>query len=401
MTILYLSQEQKIPEAHPETSGFDRDRHTARYGYNARNEMIERNQHFGGVAWLQSIDYTYNDQGWLTSMNQASLGGTNIAFPTCTTSVVNPGTTTTGQADDTKDLFYMQLQYDVLHAGLSGTLRKDGNIAQSIWRVRGHERQAYSFDYDGLQRITTGTYSDINDAGTVCATNRYNTSYNYADLRGNISNNQRNGLYLSGACYTQALLDNLTYTYTAGTNRISSITEGANASQGGYRAASGAIGYDANGNITSNAAKGITSITYNHLNLPSNITITGGKTIDYTYAADGIKLRKVVKTGVTINSVQEYVFGIEYKGTAIPATTIDAIYHNEGRVYNDAGWKREYVIKDHLGNTRMAYCDLNNDGVVATPSETLQENHGACPDRIIVHRECIWLRPFRCVYESH
>jgi hypothetical protein len=87
------------------------ENHTARYGYNARNEMIERNQHFGGVAWLQSIDYTYNDQGWLTSMNQASLGGTNIAFPTCTTSVVNPGTTTTGQADDTKDLFYMQLQY--------------------------------------------------------------------------------------------------------------------------------------------------------------------------------------------------------------------------------------------------------------------------------------------------
>ncbi len=172
-----------------------------------------------------------------------------------------------------------------MHAGLSGTLRKDGNIAQSIWRVRGRERQAYSFDYDGLQRITTGTYSDINDAGTVSATNRYNTSYNYADLRGNISNNQRNGLYLSGACYTQALLDNLSYSYTAVTNRISNITEGANATQGGYRAASGAIGYrrsrtecnerrdGANGNITSNAAKGITSITYNHLNLPLTLLL--------------------------------------------------------------------------------------------------------------------------------
>lgn len=44
-------------------------------------------------------------------------------------------------------------------------------------------------------------------------------------------------------------------------------------------------------------------------------------------------------------------------------------------VYNNSGWKREYVIKDHLGNTRLAYCDLNNDGVVATPSEILQENH--------------------------
>jgi hypothetical protein len=105
--------------------------------------MIERNQQFGGLAWLQSVDYSYNDQGWLTSINQSSLGGTNISFPTCTTSVVNPGTTTTGQADDTKDLFYMQLQYNTLHAGLSGTLRSDGNISQQIWRVRGRERKIY------------------------------------------------------------------------------------------------------------------------------------------------------------------------------------------------------------------------------------------------------------------
>jgi hypothetical protein len=92
----------------------------------------------------------------------------------------------------------MQLQYDVLHAGSSGTLRIDGNIAQAIWRVRSRERQAYSFVYDGLQRITPGTYADINDAGTISATNRYNTSYIQADLRGNFSNNQQNRVYLGG-----------------------------------------------------------------------------------------------------------------------------------------------------------------------------------------------------------
>jgi len=54
-------------------------------------------------------------------------------------------------------------------------------------------------------------------------------------------------------------------------------------------------------------------------------------------------------------------------------------------LYNNAGsWKREYIIKDHLGNSRIAYCDLNAcppkpkrrraDGVIATPSEILQEN---------------------------
>jgi hypothetical protein len=78
---------------------------------------------------------------------------------------------------DQKDLFYMQLQYDALFSGFAGTLRKDGNISQAIWRVRGRERQAYSYSYDGLQRISTASYSDISDAGTVTASARYNTSY--------------------------------------------------------------------------------------------------------------------------------------------------------------------------------------------------------------------------------
>ena len=261
-------------------------------------------------------------------------------------------------------------------SGVAGTLRKDGNISQAIWRVRGRARQAYSYMYDGLQRISSANYSDIADAGTVSASGTYNTSYTYADLRGNISNNVRNGLYLSGACYTPAILDNMTYTYTSGTNKISSISDAALSTQGGFRTSSGTYTYDVNGNQISNAAKGITSISYNHLNLPTNFTLSGSRTIDFTYAADGTKLRKVVKTGATINLVQEYVNGIEYRGTAIPATTIEGIYHAEGRLYNNVGtWQREYVIKDHLGDTRIAYADINGDGVIATPSEILQENN--------------------------
>jgi RHS repeat-associated protein len=168
----------------------------------------------------------------------------------------------------------------------------------------------------------------------------------------------------------------MTYSYTAGTNKISSMSDIGNITQGGFRAASGAFTYDNNGNQISNAPKGITSISYNHLNLPTNITLSGSRTIDFTYASDGSKLRKVVKTGATINLVQEYVNGIEYRGTAIPATTIEGIYHAEGRLYNNAGtWQREYIIKDHLGDTRITYCDIDGDGVIATPSEILQENN--------------------------
>jgi hypothetical protein len=41
----------------------------ARYEYNYRNELRERDQHWGGSNWLQKIDYLYNDQdGSLRSM---------------------------------------------------------------------------------------------------------------------------------------------------------------------------------------------------------------------------------------------------------------------------------------------------------------------------------------------
>ncbi len=158
--------------------------------------------------------------------------------------------------------------------------------------------------------------------------------------------------------------------------------------------------WDVNGNKIINTVK---SITYNHLNLPTNITVTGGKTIDFTYNATGNKLRKVVKTGATINLVQvtdpvsnemsigKYINaclsarqGIEYRGTAIPATSIESIYledpvsnemgigNAEGRLYYTGSvWQREFTIRDlpiaiGIGNTRITYADINGDGVVAT-----------------------------------
>ena len=146
--------------------------------------------------------------------------------------------------------------------------------------------------------------------------------------------------------------------------------------------------YDGNGNLKSDSYKGISTITYNHLNLPKLITFSSGNTIEIIYDAAGNKLRKIVKQGATVQYEQDYSGGIEYRKTPAAGTfRIEAIYHEEGRYFNlnvDASntpsWRKEYALRDHLGSTRLMFADKDGDGMVevtsnASTNEILQENH--------------------------
>ncbi len=146
--------------------------------------------------------------------------------------------------------------------------------------------------------------------------------------------------------------------------------------------------YDGNGNLKSDSYKGISSITYNPLNLPKLITFSSGNTIEIVYDASGNKLRKIVKQGATVQYEQDYSGGIEYRKTPAAGTfRIEAIYHEEGRYFNlnvDASntpsWRKEYALRDHLGSTRLLFSDKDGDGMVEVTSnpatnEILQENH--------------------------
>ena len=67
--------------------------------------------------------------------------------------------------------------------------------------------------------------------------------------------------------------------------------------------------------------------------------------------------------------------GIELKNNKI-----EAIYNEEGRAFNTSTtaavtWRREYNLKDHLGNTRVVFCDKNNNGKIEDQTEILQETH--------------------------
>ncbi|MEZ4995311.1 MAG: RHS repeat-associated core domain-containing protein [Saprospiraceae bacterium] len=324
------------------------------------------------------MDYTYLENGFLQSINDGTIGGTTMTPDLCSPALPNPGNT--GE----NDLFQLKLNYDQVELGASGTSQYNGNIAQLIWRVRGRERQTYGFDYDFLNRLDLANYYDITDGGTPrSSTNKYSVDIGYADDRGNIGSITRNGLYWDGSCWVEDEIDDLTFAYYPGTNRLKDVDDAATnatAAEEGFKPytigdSSADYFYDENGNLIFDPSKEL-STSYNYLNLPQRIEDADCKVLEFTYDAAGMKLRKTVKDGAITITTQDYVGGIEYRGGVM-----EAIYHSEGRVYFEDGSSRyEYSLTDHLGNTRLMFSDKNGNGVVdmsddPETTEVLQENH--------------------------
>lgn len=127
---------------------------------------------------------------------------------------------------------------------------------------------SYDFAYDELNRLTAATHS----AG------RFTEKVSSYDKNGDIKGLQRYG-QTSGGVY--GLIDNLTYTLDG--NRLNRVDDAVTASahNGGFEFKDGVkqadeYAYDANGNLTKDLNKGIGSIQYNCLNLPTSAGYSSG-----------------------------------------------------------------------------------------------------------------------------
>jgi len=305
--------------------------------YNERDELSQKQLAYSGGNYGQSIDYTYNIRKWLTQINDPASCGA--------------------------DLFSEKLGYTDANASLGATAKYNGNIAWIEWRTGANctvgglsrNKAGYGFIYDGLDRMTGSRYGE--NTGSWTNLNRYNENLTY-DLNGNILTLGRRGYISAGNWNT---IDTLAYTYgnSSNPNWATTIADGSGSALG-YPNTSGTFSFDAAGNQTTYSAKSITAITYNHLNLPTKYTWSGGNTLEIQYDASGRKLAKVPSTG---NS-KTYVGSIEYSASAI-----EAIYHPEGRArLISSTWEYEYAVKDHLGNSRV-YFKYNGS------MSFLQENH--------------------------
>ncbi|WP_420552115.1 RHS repeat domain-containing protein [Tenacibaculum aiptasiae] len=279
---------------------------------------------------LQTIDYKYNVRGWLKNINQ--------------------------DANNDNDLFNFSLKYnDITDANKR---LYNGNISQTSWNTLNTDTSSrtYTYSYDALNRITVATGS---------LTHNYTLSSVYYDKNGNITYLSRNGHTNSNAT-SFGLMDQLYYSYDAG-NKLLGVRDAGNDTYGFKDGANTTTEYtyDANGNMKTDANKGITNIVYNHLNLPTQVTI-GGQNITYTYDAAGMKLKKVVNGTTT-----------EYAGNYIYENNVLQFFnHPEGYVKKDnTGFKYIYQYKDHLGNVRLSYTDSNNDGVITPSTEIVEESN--------------------------
>lgn len=326
-----------------------------------------------GSGGLETLTYDYNIRGWMLGMNRGYAND---------------------EADYSNRYFGFDLGYDKINNGLANNqayvaAQYNGNIAGTVWKSKGDgEKRKYDFAYDAANRLLKADFTQYtNGVGfNQSAGVNYNikmgdgTDVNTAyDYNGNIKQMQQWGL----KGFTSVQLDNLAYTYEAGSNKLSKVTDAVTTDNklGDFKDGANGSGtdywYDLNGNLTLDNNKAISSITYNHLNLPWVITVTGKGTITYTYDAVGSKIKKITQennatvayngtnytTNITTNTL--YLGGAVYESKAYSHASLSALNYTdklqfigmeEGRIRfkeTDNSLQYDYMLTDHLGNIRM------------------------------------------------
>ncbi len=279
---------------------------------------------------------------------------------------------------DQDDLFALRIEYTTGNNSINAPAQFDGKISVIQWQSPCENKKTYGFQYDDLNRLSQANYKEYKGNGMSEHIGRYSVPNIQYDLAGNIITLQRNGM--NGLSISNNPLfgniDHLNYSYQG--NQLKKIVDQSQNSYGFTDDNNQEVeeyGYDANGNLVIDKNKNI-SILYNHLDLPEMIVWEDGKKTIFTYDAQGNKIsKKTIDNFFNITGIKDYVGGIEYF-----QQNLESIYHPEGRIVplNNASigaFRYEYVINDHLGNARIHFSDLNNDGSIDKNTEVLQENH--------------------------
>ena len=295
---------------------------------------------------LQTVDYSYNIRGWLTGINDADDTDNTLTR-------------------NNEDLFAFRIAYDEGPGALY-----NGNIARTEWRTANTDTglKGYDYTYDALDRIKT--------ASGISTTN-YDVSNITYDRNGNILTLNRKG-HINAAATNFGDMDVLNYGYSG--NKLINVNDSAPNDQFGFKddALNQSLDqfedyeYDVNGNMNKDENKGITDVTYNHYNLPILVSFANGSKMEYFYDALGNKLKKEVTDITNGYNEIEYGFGFIYDNGFLKHFS-----QAQGYVEPDGSGEYMYIYqyKDHLGNVRLTYSDIDGDGQIQSASEVIIEKN--------------------------
>lgn len=280
-----------------------------------------------GTPPAATVTYNYNERDWLSQINTSK--------------------------------FWEHLGYNA-SSEIGGTQQWNGNISWMTYYMYGVNYQdpwyvflptstvGYSFSYDNANRLAGGTFGFYGDEGGGYpywfSEGSYNMPLIHYDGSGNITALQRYG---SGT----TAIDNLSYSYSSGTNRVASITNSVNSTTSTYT-------YDFNGNVVSDSHSNIAFEIYDIDNHPVTVYKTNGDVIQYGYDANGNRMQKLVNSTYTF-----YINGKdgETETVNLEPYSQDVIYNilangeNIGQVKFSypSTYSHYYYLKDHLGDVKM------------------------------------------------
>ena len=287
-----------------------------------------------GLNASSTVGYTYDNVGRLVGVTYGT--GANAVNESLAYNVRSWLT------EKRSDVFGMRLRYNA--PVLGATPCWNGGVSEWAWGFGTETPQAYSFSYDALGRLTDSRRFIGTSGSPTDSFSERDLSY---DLNGNILTLNRFGES------SPLMEDALTFSYSG--NRINSVS------------GSPSFGYDSNGNMTADSRLGL-SLSYNHLNLVSEVGDASGTLAYYTYISDGTKLsaEKPDDSGTVYRG--SLVYSKEGNGNL----SLDCVLTDGGRIAagrnasgNTTAYHPLYYLTDHLGSVR-AVVDGDTGSVIET-----------------------------------
>ncbi len=336
---------------------------TGTYLRDLRGALTQRQLTVGSNSFYQWYDYDNRGLLWKT---YASTTPTKPAAPDVTDTYLPTGQpqnyqfqggplvpiryTIRGQTEKVGDpaltTYPFSARYAYLPNGVVDTAEfySDGSPAAQ-------KRYRYAFGpsaYDAINRLRSADFSSWSGSAWT-ATLAYDLAGITYDGAGNLTALQR---YRE----TGTLIDNLTYSYSTSSNRLSAVTDAISGNAETWDARSGNFTYDANGNVlTAPAPYSLTAATYDPANLPLSVN-RSGITTTYRYDDAGERITKQVGTGNAEYNVREGpltlgAFTVDGTGTPV-SSYFNIVWENRVVGRHVSTGTRTYYHMDILGSTR-------------------------------------------------